>query len=516
MQNGTKAFISDKINNTNNRGENNMTTVVLDKLKQRKTYLFILLLNFLALSPLIIFSQIHYRMDSYGILVNGIDFHIEAFLGSYRFFGAFVYWIISLVGHNPITNPVPDTIFFIIIATVIVTIFVLYLYKEINHKSILLFFIIDGSVLITVLNVWFTDLLTFSECISLTAIGLLCCFAGIVVLAKSDRLWKYILASVLFIFASATYQQFISIFLIYTILILCIKQFQTDNKGIKKIFIGYIIPFVFILINSVVYFLAGSFIQKIMGIESNPRASMSLSTLLNNINYFFRHQHSFLKGRGVFETEILTFCYIFVAVMFLVSLISFWKKKHKTINVAFVGVSFIMAYIGAYLPGLVSTSHATRTVCALFSVFALLAIGAVALNQSRLQKILLACVLFIVLSLNIYKTIEMETNLIRNNVKEASYADSIIHAINKYEKNNGATVNTIGICYDEYGDTNLESLYAHFAIKPLLQLRSNKHLIFIDPSEIVTQTYFEGKDWQYFDADEQIVFDKNIAYVCIY
>ena len=495
-----------------------MTTVITEKLEQRKIYLYVLLLNFFVLSPLIVFSQIHYRMDSYGILVNGTSFHIEAFLGSYRFFGALVYMIISLVGHNPIMNPLPDTIFFIIVATVAVTVLVFCLYKVIRKRSVLLFFIIECAVLITVANIWFTDLLTFPECISLTAVGLLCCFGGIVVLALSDRLWKYIIASVLFIFAAATYQQFIAVFLIYTVLILCIKQSraETDKKGIKKLVVSYIIPFFFFFANSVIYFFVGSIIQKIANVESNPRASISLSTFFNNIMYFFTHQHSFLKGRGTFETEILTFCYIFAAVIFLVSLILFLKKTHKTVKVVFIGVSFLLAYVAAYLPGLVSTSHATRTVCALFSVFALLSIGAVVLYQSRIQKILLAFVLFVVLSLNIYKTIEMETNLICNNVKEASYADSVIRAINKYEKNNSTTVNTIGICYDEHGDSNLESLYANFSVKPLLQLHSDKTLEFINPSEKITQTYFGGKDWQWFDADEQIVFDKNIAYICIY
>lgn len=55
-----------------------------------------------------------------------------------------------------------------------------------------------------------------------------------------------------------------------------------------------------------------------------------------------------------------------------------------------------------------------------------------------------------------------------------------------------------------------------FSVKPLLQLRSDKTLVFIDPSEKITKTYFGGKDRQWFDADEQVIFDKNAVYVCIY
>ena len=99
--------------------------------------------------------------------------------------------------------------------------------------------LLECSALITVVNVWFTDLLTFPECIALTAVGLLCCFAGIVVLSESDRIWKYIIASILFIFAAATYQQFIAIFLIYTVLTICIKQSKLDKKSINKLVISY-------------------------------------------------------------------------------------------------------------------------------------------------------------------------------------------------------------------------------------------------------------------------------------
>ena len=80
-------------------------SIFIETIKKYSLFLIVFLINILALSPLIIFSHIHYSIDTYGILLNGYTEHMNAFIGSYRYFGAFVYWIISIMGHNPIIYP---------------------------------------------------------------------------------------------------------------------------------------------------------------------------------------------------------------------------------------------------------------------------------------------------------------------------------------------------------------------------------------------------------------------------
>lgn len=481
-----------------------------------KHFLIVFLFNLLSLSPLIIFSNIHYSIDTYGIQLYGASVHLDAFLGSYRYFGAFVYWLVSLTGHNPIFNPLPDTVFYIFAGALAVTLLVLYLYQLFAQKCISKFIVIELSVLITAVNVWFADMLSFPESILLTAVGLMCCFVGVIVFNSSDKLWKYLIAFCLFIVSVGTYQQFIPIFSIYTILILCIKQSQSDKKGIKELLLFYLKPFLFIVINSVLYYLIGIGIQKILNITPNSRASMSLQTVIDNVKYFIKQQHSFFKGRGFFSSEILTVCYLMVFVIFIFSLIMFWRKSRQTAKTIFIGLSFVAAYICAYLPGLVSTSHGTRTICALFSVFALFAIGAVALYQHKITSAILACILFLVFALNIYKTVDMGVNQIVGNTKEATYADNIAYSIEKYEQKNKLSVTSIGIAYDKHGDIDSEALYVDYAIEPLLQMHIGKDIKYVEVTDSVIKTYFAEKDWTSYDAEEQIVFDKNIAYICVY
>lgn len=477
--------------------------------------LFIFMFNFLALLPLICFSHIHYSIDSYGIIDNWAN--AKWYVGCFRYFGAAITSAVSLLGHNPIIDPTLDIIFFIIVSSVSVTLVTYYFLKLLRpiDNNIILACIVEFSLLITVVNVWYSNILTFSECILFNAIGLSFCFLSVYIYSSKQGIIGSLIAAVLFICSAACFQQFISIFTIYTILILCVKLSQIEINKVKIIMIFYLKPLLFIVTNSIIYYVIGVLIQKLLNVVPNTRASMNFETVVENIKYFIRQQHSFLKGRGLFSTEILTICYVLVFVAFIVSLALFWKNTRRTALAVFIGVSFIVAYFSAFLPGLVAKSHGTRTICALFSVFALFGIGSVSLYKNKVLNIYVASLLLVVFVLNVYKTIDMGINQIIDNAEENIYADNIAYAIEKYEHQSGKTINTLGIGYDKNRDARGEAVYVDYAIEPLLEMHINRDIQFIKMPETL-YTYYSYKDWQHFDADEQIVFDKNIAYICIY
>ena len=482
-----------------------------------KHFLIVFLINLLALSPLIIFSHVHISEDAYAYLMNNDWAAVEWYVGSFRYFGALVTSLISLTGHNPIVNPSLDIVFYIIISAFVITLLSIYIFKLLKHTNkLFLFVLIEFALLITVTNVWYSNILTFAECIAFDAIGLLFCFLSIYIYSSRNSLISRITASVLFICSAACFQQFIPVFAIYTILILCIKQSQSDKKGIKELLLFYLKPFLFIVINSVLYYLIGIGIQKILNITPNSRASMSLQTVIDNVKYFIKQQHSFFKGRGFFSSEILTVCYLMVFVIFIFSLIMFWRKSRQTAKTIFIGLSFVAAYICAYLPGLVSTSHGTRTICALFSVFALFAIGAVALYQHKITSAILACVLFLVFALNVYKTVNMEVVQIIGNTNESTYADGIAYEIEKFEVSNGVKIKKIGVCYDKTPDINAKEIYHDYDAEAIIYLHIKHPIEFVEVPKDIIQNNFAEKDWTSYDAEEQIVFDKNTAYVCVY
>lgn len=489
---------------------------------ETKRFLLVLLINILALSPLIVFSHIHYSIDAYVYEVTNDWIVVEWYISSFRYFAALVAGLVSLTGHNPINNPVPDTIFFIITAAVAITILALYLYQLINNKkySFFVFCAIEFSLLITVANYWYSNILTFSECIVFDAVDLILCFIAIYIFARWETIAGLIVSSILFICAAACFQQFISIFAIYTILILSIKLSQAkEKKNVRQLFFFYLKPCVFIVGNSAIYYLLGIVLQKTLNIQQNNRASLSLDTVLYNSKYFISHQHSFIKGRGGFSTEILTICFLTIALVFVFSLIMYLMKKRKFLVVMLIAMSFAAAYAIAYLPGLVSSPQAAngnRTVCALFSVYALFSIGSIVLYRNKITAVLLCIVVFLVFSLNIYKTVDMEIDQIISNNNDAAYADSISYEIEKHEANTGVTIKKIGFTYDNKADIKSEGLYFDYVAEAILTLHINQEFEFVDVPNTILQEKFSNQDWKCYDADKQIVFIDDSAYICIY
>jgi len=479
-------------------------------------FLFLCLFNLLALSPLIVFAHTHYSGDTYSLVDSWAP--TEWYIGSFRYFAAAVTGFISIFSHNPILNPTLDIVCYIVIASIAASLLLMYLNRlleSVVKSHLILFLIIQFSLLVTVVNVWYTNILTFPECIAFDGVGLFLCFLAVVLFAKSQSVIGFIVSSAVFVCSAATFQQYISIFFIYSFLIVSIKILHS-KYSVKQVLLSCLKTALFFVINCALYYLIGIAIQKIMHIEPNPRASMSLSTVLENIKYFIGNQHSFLKGRGFFSTEILTISYIAVAIAFVISLVIYWIKTKETVKSIVIGMSFIVAYAAAYLPGLVSTSHGTRTICALFSVFALFSIGAIALYRQKALSIALFCIVFLVFALNIYKTVDMGISQIIGNTKEAIYADSIAYEIEKYEKASNEKIDTVSISYDQFGDAEAGSLYERIAVKPLLQSHIENEVMFTETPEKVYREYFAGKDWKSFDPDEQIVFDKNVAHICVY
>ena len=104
---------------------------ISDRCKMDKTkILLIFVLNVITMLPLLIYGgSYNFSIDSYVILAEGAYVHINAFIGSYRFFGAFLYRLFNmLTGHNPIVNSTPDIVVGILLMSAAVTVLSIYIY----------------------------------------------------------------------------------------------------------------------------------------------------------------------------------------------------------------------------------------------------------------------------------------------------------------------------------------------------------------------------------------------------
>lgn len=488
--------------------------------KDFSEFFWVYICNLVLFLPCLIFGGSNFSIDSYGILMDGPDAHISAFIGSFRYFGAFIYKIISLFNHNPISNSTLDIIFYVILVPAIVTLVVLEFYKCLKTKELISIIVIDIAVLISIYNVWFCDILSFPECIVITAIGIVFCFSSLIVMIRSKKIWHYILSVLLLVFSTAIYQQFISVFAIFAIA--CCGIFTADNKDKKLIILNYLKYASVIVVSGILYFISGKFFVSYFGLTANERISLDFTSIIENIKYFISHQHSFLKGRGFFDTEILTITFLALGFIWFITLFKDWLKNKDTFKTIIIALSYAVAYFSAYLSGILSTSHGTRTMFPLFSIFALFIIGTLALKSKKIIKILMSIVLLMILSVNIFKVVTNENGLKKQNDFDEIWVNHVVDSIKDYEEKTGIKIEKIYYGYDDCYDMNIGNSFTNsatsvrYAFDAIFEVYSDSKYTVVEMNEDECDDLFGENDWKEFKADEQLIFKSNELYVCCY
>lgn len=474
-------------------------------------------MNLLALFPLICFILPHYAYSSYGIVGN-YQQHIVDFLGSMRYFGAFIIKVWTSL-FDSLTDPRIDILVYIVLTALIAAVFSIFLLNKMENKDNWNLLIINTSVILSVSNVWINDILTFSECIFLLSIGNVLCFLSIIVFfeKKINVFFRCVLSGALLICATAVYQQYLVVFIIYAVLIVGIDTVGNAKDSKKKTVLTYIGLIVFGIISETLYYIIGKWFQLIWNIVPNSRIATSLDLVMKNIDYFFTHQHSFLKGRGFFNTEILTLSYVLIFLVWLVSLVMFIKKTRCFFTGSLYMCSCFVAYCSSYFMGIISTSKGTRTMFGLFSVFALFSVGVVNLNDKRMAKYIISFVLVLLYALNMIKTVEMSINQYQCNSLDITDAKIYINEIEKYEARNKISINRIEFCQDAKLDRFSMSALNHSEFfSDVLHFVSGRQFFVSEMSESKYRLLFSGHDWIQCDPEKQMIYEENIVYICLY
>lgn len=475
------------------------------------------LFDLIALFPLICFILPHYAYSSYGIVGN-YQQHIFDFLGSMRYFGALIIRLWTSF-FDPLIDPRIDIIVYIVLNALIIAVFSIFLLNKMENKDKWNLLIINTSVILSVSNIWINDILTFPECIFLLSIGNVLCFLSIILFfeKKIKVVIRYIVSGALLVCATAVYQQYLVIFIIYSVLITGIDTIGNAGDSKKKTILTYIGLISFGIISELIYYIIGKWLQIIWNIAPNSRIATSLDVVVQNIYYFFTHQHSFLKGRGFFNTEILTLSYALIVLIWVVSLILYVKKNKVFFWGSLYFLSCFAAYCSSYFMGLISTSKGTRTMFGLFSVFALFSVGAVNLINKRMLKYILSIILVFLYALNMIKTVEMSINQYQINSLDIEDAKIYINEIEKYEAKNKTSINKIEFCQDANLDRgSMSALNQSEFFCDVLHFVSDRKFLVSEMSDNQHKHFFSSHDWIQCDPENQLIFEKNIVYICLY
>ena len=480
--------------------------------------IFLYIINVLCLSPIMIYGGQNFSIDSYGIVLD-YNTHLNAFIGSYRWFGAFVYKLYyDMFKHNPILDSTIDCVVYIVFVAAIVLCLSYTIYSLINKKNALTYVIINLSVLISVLNVWFCDILSFPECVFITAIGVFLCFSALIVFIKIPNIKGYILSALLIILSTGVYQQFLFVFTIYIVAICSFYIVKNKETTLKQLFLRYIKPVVLIIMSGGLYFAIGKIAQLVLDVEPNSRVALSISSIIENCFYFAKNQHSYLKGRGFFYSELLTMCFLAVSFIWFVITIVDWKKNKNTLKTISLWLSYAAAYISAYAPGILSTSHAARAMFALFAVFSLFVIGTLVVTDSKYVKAALCAILCVVLVANTFVFVEREINQKKQNEVDRIWAEQIIENMEEYE-NEYEEIKQIYYCYDSTTDIAVfaeTAVYQRYSLEAMINYYSDRGFKAKEMSLEEKEKYFGNKEWTEINIEEQLIFVDDSLYLCCY
>ncbi len=476
------------------------------------------IINVLCLSPIMIYGGQNFSVDSYGIALDYKE-HIEAFIGSYRWFGAFVYKLYyDIFNHNPILDSTIDCVVYIAFVAAIVICLSCSIYTLLNKKSTLTYVAINLSVLVSVLNVWFCDILSFPECVFITAIGVFLCFSALIVFIKNPNIKGYILSALLVILSTGVYQQFLFVFTIYVVAICSFYVIKNKETTLKQLFLRYIKPVALIILSGGLYFAIGKVTQFVFDVEPNSRVALLISSIIENCFYFAKNQHSYLKGRGFFDSELLTMCFLAVGSIWFVITIVDWKKNKNTLKTIVLWLSYAAAYISAYAPGILSTSHAARAMFALFAVFSLFVIGTLVVTDNKYVKVALCAILCVVLVANTSVFIEREINQKKQNEADRIWAEQIIENMEEYE-NEYEEIKQIYYCYDSTTDIAVFSetaVYQRYSLEAMINYYSDRCFKAKEMSPEEKEKYFANKEWTEINTEEQMFFVGDTLFLCCY
>ncbi|MDD3428989.1 MAG: glucosyltransferase domain-containing protein [Oscillospiraceae bacterium] len=257
--------------------------------------------------------------------------------------------------------------------------------------------------------------------------------------------------------------------------------------------------------------------------------SLSLETLLKNAQKVLKYQKQiWVDGYGLMQrgTVIGILCIVLAALLFFVI-----KGKLPVAKQVTVLVLLVAGYGAIWVPHMV-TSDAwilPRTVVGVYWFIAMVLVLALYSGTYKFfEKILviLSVGFGLICAFNVQNT---AASHIATNKLDAELARAAVLYIQEYETENSTQITKLAFCddailkpkyssvvYQSY-DINIPALNVTWGRTPLFNyVLGEERYTSAEMDATVYAQYFEGKNWNYFNPSEQIVFVGDTAYIAIY
>ena len=344
------------------------------------------------------------------------------------------------------------------------------------------------------------------------------------ILIVQKKVYKKVMGFLLLAVAANSYQATLTWYAFLTMLFLWLRNKNNFNwKVLIKQTILVALPAIFVIVNNVI--LTNIFI-KLNVVPSSSRYT-NVCFDLNNIKAILLGQRSiWLEGQGVLGHGFLIICLCALIIM----IIGLVKNKLISINSVIYCICILIGgQVVIYMPDLLMRTGLTlRSISPLFAIFTVLIVFLVLHIEKSKHMLIIIGVAAFLLAGNFMATQKMAIASLQTNILEEYEAHVLFSHIKEYEKKENTKISYIGFCqdsksmprYKEIDITPYDELYKKayvvswadvFAVNYYTEQNYMKKEV---PEAV--EKYFLDKDWNEFNVQEQIIFQGDTVYWCVY
>lgn len=468
------------------------------------------------------FIKPHFALDTYCVYSYSGQELISHFLVSNRIFSALARWLFDLLGIPFLINTellVLAGILFLTIAWFVLFKFITNLNKQ--KMDFLTSILFVGISFIIVFNFCTIESLVFWES-GVMCLGILCTIIAACVF-NSNMKFKRIKAFISLLIGSLCYQGAITIFIPLALVLLAYR----NRDDFKKIFIETVKIGLIYVIVMVINLIATKLFSNLFNNEFRKMAVLSITDLFNTMVKLSTDM--ILKTFGIGTKYWYVVILIAISIIFLSYVIK--NKKSKLYIFEYV-VLFLTCILIPILPMLVTPVEnqylETRMAMSFGSSIGILILFfclIVEIKGARNYNKVTSVIVFFMVLLNSMYYILASSEMLTTNYLDRNIAKTVIQEIDNYQTETGVTIENIGVCFDKNPTINYDgqrwlgvittrSMGTDWTAKETIELYRGKKFNKIDvPNEYKEE--FEQKDWSFFDK-EQLIFDNNNLYICLY
>ena len=387
------------------------------------------------------------------------------------------------------------------------------------------FFLCNLAALISMINFCILEWYLFPECMFMYTLALLGATYGALAFAdKNTSLRHKVIVSFVWMFIGInSYQAVLGWFGALVLMsVLAQNDFYLDRRAFGMGFAAMCVGGVNAALNQVIPKIVAAF--GVIG-GSERHVFFSPDRFLYNAGSIYSNQKDFFKN-GYY---MLPDYFLFGAMVLSILLLFFALKKDRIRRFFAVGVALGVGYLLTLVPHLLSSNIwlTLRTLPAVFLILSLMLITSVLCGGRKTRS--LACLLSLaVLMISTHSVSVIITDHMTTVHTDLAEGRAILHEIDKHEKSTGTEIYEICFlrdadmqhCYPGvktmWMDINPRHLTVLWEREPFMESLSGRDFTIITLSDEESEAIVQGRNWQYADYDEQMIFEGNRAYIILY